>query len=119
VTEVFIVAFIVLLPGIPAYVIGKRRREVGRPWLAFIPLFGAWIVLLQSTKHSGWIALVAVLPIASLAFGIWMAFELPSSHRRSNGWAFAMMIPGVGLLGLWIYAFTLPRSPAQVVAVAA
>jgi hypothetical protein len=48
-----------------------------------------------------------------------MAFELPSSHRRSNGWAFAMIIPGVGLLGLWIYAFTLPRSPAQAVAVAA
>ena len=118
VTEVFIVAFIVLIPGIPGYVIGKRRG-VQRPWVAFIPLFGYWIVLLQSTNNSAWFALVAVIPIASLAFVIWMAIALPSAHGRSGWWVAPLVIPGVHLLGLWFYAFTLPKSPVRAVPVTA
>ena len=117
-TEVLIVAFIILVPGIPAYVIGKRR-EVKRPWIAFIPLFGLWIVLLHSTDNSGWLALIAVIPIASIALVIWMAFQLPAAHRRSGRWVLALIIPGVHLLGLWFYAFTLPKSPLQAVPVTA
>jgi hypothetical protein len=112
VTEVFVVAFIVLVPGIPGYVIAKRR-EVQRPWVAFIPLFGYWIVLLQSTNNSGWYALVAVIPVASLAFVIWMAIALPSAHRRSRWWVLALVVPVIHLLGLWFYAFTLPKAPLQ------
>ena len=118
VTEVLIVAFIILIPGIPAYVIGKRR-EVERPWIAFIPIFGFWIVLLHSTDNSGWLALIAVIPLASIAFVIWMAFQLPTAHRRSRRWVLALIIPGVHLLGLWFYAFTLPKSPLQAVPVTA
>jgi hypothetical protein len=117
-TEIFIVAFIFLVPGIPAYVIGKRR-DVKRPWLAFIPLFGPWVVVLQSTNNNGWIALAAVIPIASVALVIWMAFALPSVHRRSQWWVLALVVPGVHLLGLWFYAFTLPKAPVQPVPVTA
>lgn len=117
-TEVLIVAFIILIPGIPAYVLGKRR-EVERPWIAFIPIFGYWVVLLQSTRNTGWLSLAAVVPIASVAFVIWMAFALPSVHGRSNWWVLALIIPGVHLVGLWFYAFTLPKSPLRAVPVAA
>jgi hypothetical protein len=117
-TEIFLVAFIILGPGIPAYVVGKRR-DVRRPWLAFIPVFGYWIVLLWSTNNSGWFSLVAIVPIASLAFVIWMAFALPSVHKRSGWWTLALIVPGVHLLGLWFYAFTLPKSPVRAVPVAA
>jgi len=116
-TEVLIVAFIILIPGIPAYTLGKRR-DVERPWIAFIPIFGYWIVLLQSTRNSGWLALLAVVPIASVAFVIWMAFALPAVHRRSSWWVLALIIPVVHLVGLWFYAFTLPRSPLRAVPVA-
>jgi hypothetical protein len=116
--EVLLVAFIILIPGIPASVLGKRR-EVERPWVAFIPIFGYWIVLLQSTRNSGWLALLAVVPIASVAFVIWMAFALPSVHGRSSWWVLALIIPGVHLVGLWFYAFTLPKSPLRAVPVAA
>src|SRR5262245_18635759 len=33
-TEVLVVAFIILIPGIPGYAVGKRRG-VTRPWVAF------------------------------------------------------------------------------------
>jgi hypothetical protein len=118
VTEVLVVAFIVLIPGIPAYVIGKRRG-VRRAWVAFIPLVGFWIVLLQSTNESGWIALVGVVPIVSLALVIWMAIQLPSTHGRSGWWVLALVFPGIHLLGLWFYAFTLPKGSREAVPVAA
>jgi hypothetical protein len=68
---------------------------------------------LWSTNNSGWFALVAVIPIAGLAFLIWMAIALPSTHGRSKWWVPALIVPGVHLLGLWFYAFTLPKSPVQ------
>ena len=108
--------FFSIVFGVPAYVIGKRR-EVDRPWVAFVPIFGFWIVVLKSAGHNPWWAIVCALPVVGLLMWIWLAFDVPGAHGRSWAWVLALIVPGIGAIGYWFYAFTLP-APAPVTATA-
>jgi hypothetical protein len=102
--------------SVPAYAVAKRRG-VPAAGVAFVPIFGPWIVILQSTGRSGWMCLINLIPIAGLVFAIWAAFIVPSSHGRTRWWAAPFMIPGVNYIAFWIYAFTLEtggQAPAPV-----
>lgn len=94
----------------PAYLIG-RRLGLRNPWVAFVPLFGAWIVLLESVGQSGWAALAVLIPtIGPLVLVIWIAVAAPPRHGRSRWWTLPFIIPGVNVLAYWFYALTLqPR----------
>ena len=111
-------AFFSIVFGVPAYVIGKRR-EVVRPWVAFIPVFGFWIVVLKSTRHSPWLALAFAIPVVGLVGWIWLAAVVPAAHGRSGGWVLALIVPGIGAIGYWFYAFALPHAPLRTAAAAA
>ena len=93
----------------PIYVIG-RRTGVRNSWAAFVPLLGAWIVLLESIRRNGWFSLLTFVPyIGPLVLLIWTAVEMPVRHERSRLWTLPLILPGVNLLAYWFYAFTLPR----------
>ena len=79
------------------------------PGLAFIPIVGPWIAVLRSIGTSAWVALLALVPVASLGLGIWMAFTVPSRHGRSTLWGIWFIVPLANIVGFWVYAFTLPR----------
>jgi hypothetical protein len=50
--------------------------------------------------------------MVSLVISLWMAVAVPVAHGRSRWWTAALFVPGLNLLGYWIYAFTLPSAPA-------
>jgi formate hydrogenlyase subunit 3/multisubunit Na+/H+ antiporter MnhD subunit len=102
---VLLVLLLVLVGmAVPAYVVGKRR-EVRDAWVAFIPLFGPTIVLLWSMDRSGWMCLIALIPIVGFFWSIWFAVELPAHHGRTRWWAAAFFF--LPLIGYYLYAFTL------------
>src|SRR5438270_12488339 len=91
--EILFIAAITLVPAVPGYVIA-RRRGLARPWVAFVPLVGLWIILCESTGHSGWAALIILIPtIGALILSIWMAIEVPVQHHRSRWWTAALIVP--------------------------
>src|SRR5262249_13740256 len=93
---------------VAAYIVGQRRG-VPNAGLAFIPLIGPWIVILRSIARSGWMSILAVIPLVSLVFGVWLAFAVPSRHSRTAWWGAAFIIPVVNVVAFWVYAFTLPE----------
>jgi hypothetical protein len=95
------------LTSIPGYVIGQRRR-VESPGVAFVPLFGPTIVMLWSTGRSGWMCLIALIPIVGWIWAIWFAIAMPASHDRTRWWAVAFFF--LPVLGYYLYAFTLDRA---------
>jgi hypothetical protein len=100
---------IVVVGGVPAYVIGQRCG-VYSAWVAFIPLVGTTLVLLWSIRQSGWMLLLAFIPIVNFFFLLWLVFALPRTHRRRSLWGFGLLVP---LVGIYAYAFTLtPRQYA-------
>jgi hypothetical protein len=97
----------------PAYVIAQRSG-VRNPWIAFVPILGAWIVLFGTIGRSPWLSLlVFVRYIGSLLTLIWIAVEVPPRHRRPGWWTLGFLIPGVNLIAFWYYAFTLPHDTAD------
>lgn len=106
---ILIVAYVVL--AIPAYILAQRRN-LEQPWVAFVPFFGATIVMLWSIDRSGWLSLLGVVPLVNIIFSIWLLVTMPAEHGRTRWWALALLVPLVGLL--W-YALTLPdRSEASI-----
>ena len=105
---ILLVALATGITGTPAYVIARRTGSQN-PWVAFIPLFGLWIVLLETTGQRGWIAVFAFIPLLSLILSLWLAFGVPVAHGRNRWWTGAFVVPGVNIIGYWCYAFTLPR----------
>ena len=103
----------VVVPGIPAYVIGERRG-VENAWVAFISAFGPTIVMLWSTGRSGWMVLISIVPLVNIVWAIWFAIVLPATHGRTRWWAVAFFF--LPVLGYYLYAFTLPRSARTVAA---
>jgi hypothetical protein len=99
-----VLVLVVVLAGVPSYVIGQRRG-VSDAWVAFIPFVGPTIVLLWSIGRSGWMVLLGVIPLVNLVFGIWLLFSVPSNHGRSLLWG--LLVP---LIGMYTYAFTLDTS---------
>ena len=96
--------------GIPAYVVCSRR-SVSLPGLAFIPFVGPWIAVLRSIGTTAWASLLALVPVVSIVFGIWLAFAIPARHGRSALWGIWFILPLANIVGFWVYAFTLPRQP--------
>lgn len=104
-----IVATVMAIVGTPVYVIARRRGQ-RYPWIAFVPFLGIWIVLCESMGRSGWLGLLAFIPtFGALLLDVWIAVELPARHGRSRAWTLALLIPGLNLVGYWVYAFTLER----------
>jgi hypothetical protein len=93
----------------PAYIVG-RRLGLRNAWVAFVPLFGVWIVLLESVGQSGWAALAVLIPtLGSLVLLIWVALAAPPRHGRSRWWSLAFILPGLNFVAYWLYALTLER----------
>ena len=93
--------------GTPVFVIA-RRRGLRNPWVAFIPLLGIWIVLCESMGRSGWLSLLVFVPtFGVLLLDLWTAIEIPAHHGRSRAWTLALLVPGMNIVGYWVYAFTL------------
>jgi hypothetical protein len=109
--EIVLLVLVFAILPIPAFVVGQRRR-VKAPGIAFVPYVGAWIVILRSIARSGWLAILALIPLVAWIFGIWAAFTVPSEHGRTRWWALPFLIPGVNLVAFWVYAFTLEPTPA-------
>jgi hypothetical protein len=107
---VAVVAITTAIVGTPAYVIAKRR-EMKNPWVAFVPILGFWIVICESAGQSGWAAAAMIIPMIGLVVLIWMAVAVPPAHERSRLWTLALIVPGLHIIGYWIYAFTLNREP--------
>ncbi len=104
--EVFVLLFSAVVVGVPAFVVGQRRG-VEAPGIAFVPLVGAWIVILRSIGRSGWLAVLALIPLVSLGLYIWVAFTVPAEHDRTRWWTLPFLIPGANIVAFWVYAFTL------------
>jgi hypothetical protein len=108
-----VAAIAMLVAGIPGFVIAQRRGS-SNPWVAFVPFVGLWIVLCESAGQSGWFGVLAFIPMVGLIISLWMAIAVPPAHGRSQWWTAALVVPGVNILGYWLYAFTLPvRSDAD------
>jgi hypothetical protein len=103
VSALLIVVLLFVVLSVPAYVIG-RRRGVRDAWVAFIPFVGPTIVLLWSIDRSGWMCLIALIPLAGFVFSIWLLFSVPAHHDRTRWWGAAFLVP---LIGMYSYAFTL------------
>ena len=104
---------VLALIGTPGYVLAKRRG-LRNPIVAFVPLFGLWIVLFESIGRSGWLALLALIPyVGWFVLPIWTGIELPAHHGRSRWWTAILAIPILNLAGYWVYAFTLPKRLAE------
>ncbi|HZS30352.1 MAG TPA: hypothetical protein VFA37_03780 [Gaiellaceae bacterium] len=97
-----------VVPGIPAFVVG-RRTGVAYAGVAFVPLLGPLVVVLHSIRQTGWLCLLALIPLANFFFLIWLAWVVPGEHRRSQWWTLAFVLPGMNLVAFYVYAFTLPR----------
>jgi hypothetical protein len=104
--EVGLLLIGVVVVGIPAFVVGQRRR-VDSPGIAFVPFVGAWIVILRSIGRSGWLAVLSVIPLVALGLYIWVAFRVPTEHGRTSWWTLPFLIPGANVVAFWVYAFTL------------
>jgi hypothetical protein len=98
----------IVIPGIPSYVIGQRRGAE-TPGLAFVPAVGPVLVLLWSTGHSGWLCLLALIPLVNIAFWIWLAIVVPKTHGRSGWWSVGLIF--LSVIVIWFYAFTLDTRP--------
>ena len=107
---VSIVAITTAIVGTPAYVVAQRRH-MPHAWVAFVPLFGFWIIICESAGQSGWAAVAMIIPLIGMVVLIWMAVAVPPAHERSRLWTLALIVPGLHLIGYWIYAFTLDREP--------
>jgi hypothetical protein len=105
---IVLVALILCIPGIPGYVIAQRRG-IANPWVAFLPMFGLWIVLFESLGRSGLLALLMLFQPIAFVFMIWTAIEIPPRHGRSRWWTAVLFVPVLNILAYWVYAFTLPR----------
>jgi hypothetical protein len=90
--------------SVPAYVIGTRRN-VSSPGVAFVPFVGPTIVMLWSMDRSGWMCLIALIPLVNLIWSIWFAIAMPQYHGRTGWWAVAFFF--LPVIGYYIYAFTL------------
>jgi hypothetical protein len=105
----------IVLPALPAYVIGKRRN-VEAAWVAFIPVLGWTVVLLWSIDRSGWLCILSLIPFVNLLFSIWLGFTLPAEHGRTRWWGVALVF--LPVIGYYIYAFTLDDRSTSVAATA-
>jgi hypothetical protein len=90
--------------SVPGYVIGKRC-DVNHPGVAFVPFVGPTIVMLWSMDRSGWMCLIAMIPVVNLVWAIWFAIAMPQHHGRTGWWALAFLF--LPLIGYYLYAFTL------------
>lgn len=97
-----------VVPAIPAYV-GGRRLGVAHPEVALVPVVGPAVVVLHSIRRSGWLCLLALIPVAGLVFYVWLAWVVPGEHGRTRWWTLAFLLPGVSLVAYYAYAFTLPQ----------
>lgn len=114
VEELFLLLLYFVVIPIPAFVVGQRRG-VRWPGVAFVPVVGAWIVILWSIERSGWLTVLLFIPIVNLVLAIWAAFVVPADHGRTRWWALGFLIPAVNLAAFWVYAFTLrPVEPPAV-----
>jgi hypothetical protein len=104
----FLIVAATVLVGTPGYVIAQRRG-LPNPWIAFVPLVGLLIILLESAGQRGWLALAALIPLIGTVIWLWLAFAIPPAHGRRRWWTLALLVPGVGIVGYWLYAFSLPR----------
>jgi hypothetical protein len=77
---VILLVVLVAIP-LPAYVVG-RRRGIRDAWVAFIPFFGATIVLLWSISRSGWMSLIAFIPLV----GFFWSIDLVCSDDSGGAW---------------------------------
>jgi uncharacterized membrane protein YhaH (DUF805 family) len=100
-----------VLSSVPAFVIG-RRLGVVHSGEAFIPMVGPSIVLLHSIRRSGWLCILGLIPYVGIIFFIWLACVIPGDHGRTRWWILAFLIPVVNFVAFYVYAFTMPRSPA-------
>ena len=113
-SELLLIACVVVLFGGPGYTIGKRRGLTAS-WVAFIPFVGLWVVLFRSVGRGSWwllllVSLLVLIPfVGLLAVSIWMGVEVPTRHGRSPRWTALLVIPVVNYGGYWFYAFTLPK----------
>ena len=103
---IVILVIAVVVGGIPAYVIGKRRN-VETPGVAFVPVVGPTIVILWSIARSGWLCVLTLIPLVNIVFDIWLIIEVPRSHDRSSWWSVAFIVPGFNLVVFYLYAFTM------------
>jgi hypothetical protein len=108
-----LIVAVVFLPAIPGYVLAKRRG-LGAPAVALIPVVGLWIVVFRSIGWTGWllgvlVGLVVLTPYLGLVVTAWAGVQVPAVHRRSRWWSALLAIPILNLVGYWIYAFTLPK----------
>lgn len=90
--------------SVPAYVIGSRCK-LSSPGVAFVPLVGPTIVMLWSMDRSGWMCLIAMIPLIGLIWTIWFAIAMPQHHGRTGWWAVAFFF--LPVIGYYLYAFTL------------
>lgn len=104
-----------LIVCVPAYVMAQRAG-LDHPAVAFVPILGPWVVMLKSTGHSGWFSLGVLVPyLGAFVVALWMAFEAPSRHHRSEWWKLALAIPVINVFAYLVYALTFPqldRGPA-------
>lgn len=106
---VLVVGIGLCLGGIPGYVLAKRR-ELSNPAVAFVPFVGLPIVLFESIGRSGWLGLLSFVPyIGWFGVPIWTGIEMPAYHGRTRWWTPLLAVPGLNLVGYWLYAFTLPK----------
>jgi hypothetical protein len=103
-----VVAGALFAVGTPGYVIAQRRG-LSNPWVAFVPVLGLLIILCESTGQSGWVAIAALIPLVVTAIWVILAFAVPPAHDRRRWWTLALLVPGLGIVGYWFYAFSLPR----------
>jgi hypothetical protein len=108
-SELVLLLFVVVVVGIPAFVVGQRRG-VESPGIAFVPLVGAWIVILRSIGRSGWLSVLALIPLVALGLYIWVAFTVPAEHGRTRWWTLPFLVPGANIVAFWVYAFTLTQA---------
>ena len=82
--EVVLLLLSVVFVGVPAFVVGQRRG-VEAPGIAFVPYVGAWIVILRSIGRSGWLAVLALIPIVALGLYLGVRRFRAGSLLATNG----------------------------------
>jgi uncharacterized membrane protein YhaH (DUF805 family) len=92
-----------VVSSVPVFILGQRRR-VDNAGVAFVPFIGPTIVMLWSIGRSGWLSLLAIVPLVNIVFSIWLLVTMPHEHGRTRWWALALIVPLIGML--W-YALTL------------
>jgi hypothetical protein len=115
--EILLLALIVLIFSIPAYLIATRSG-IADAGLAFIPFVGPFIVLLRVCRQSAWWALLFLLPyLGILVLIVWVSIAVPPANGRSQWWTLALLVPGVSTVAWWVYALTV-EEPRPVTPVA-